>query len=312
MTGCGENGEEIIKRMKIMILGATGMLGHVLFSVLSGRSDLEVQGTGRTIEGFDRWFPPDLRGKIRGGVDAERFESVLGALEAVRPEVVVNCVGVIKQLPAGKDPLVSIAVNSLFPHLLARACREAGARMVHVSTDCVFSGEKGNYREEDRADASDLYGRTKLLGEVDSPGCVTLRTSIIGHELEGRHGLLEWFLAQEGKVKGFARAVFSGFPTVEMARIVAERVIPNEGLAGLYHVASAPIAKYDLLQLVAERYGKTIGIERDEEFACDRSLDASRFREATGYEPPAWSGLVARMHAHFQDSPLYRSRARMG
>jgi dTDP-4-dehydrorhamnose reductase len=296
----------------VLVLGAAGMLGHALFSLLSERDDLEVFATARATAGLDRWFPPALLERIRGGVDAERFDTVLQVLEAVRPDLVVNCVGVIKQLPAGKDPVVSIAVNALFPHLLARACGEAGARLVHVSTDCVFSGEKGNYREGDRADATDLYGRTKLLGEVESPGCVTLRTSIIGHELEGRHGLLEWFLAQEGKVKGFTRAVFSGFPTVEMARIVAERVIPNEKLEGLYHVASAPISKYDLLLLAAERYGKTIGIERDEEFACDRSLDASRFREATGYEPPAWPGLVARMHAHFQDSPLYGSRARMG
>ena len=297
---------------RVLVVGAAGMLGHVLFSGLSGRSDLEVHATARTAEGLDRWFPRDLLGKIRGGVDAERFDTVLRALEAVRPGVVVNCIGVIKQLPAAKDPVVSIAVNSLFPHLLARACAEAGARMIHFSTDCVFSGEKGNYREIDPPDAADLYGRTKLLGEVALPGCVTLRTSIIGHELSGRHGLVEWFLSQEGPVRGFDRAVFSGFPTVEMARIVAERVIPDAGLSGLYHVSSAPVTKYDLLRLVAKEYGKRIGIERDGEFACDRSLDSSRFREATGYEPPAWPELVAGMRAHFLDSPLYASRARMG
>ncbi len=297
---------------KILILGAAGMLGHILFSELSGRDDLGVFATARATEGLGRWFPPELLERIRGGVDAERFDSVLRTFEEVRPEVVVNCVGVVKQLPAGKDPVVSISVNALFPHLLARACAGAGARMIHISTDCVFSGERGKYRESDPPDAADLYGRTKLLGEVESRGCVTLRTSIIGHELGGRHGLLEWFLAQEGKVKGFARAVFTGFPTVEIARIVAERVIPNGELTGLYHLASAPISKYDLLRLVAERYGKTIGIEREEEFACDRSLDATRFREATGYDPPDWQELVSRMHAHFRDSTLYRSRAKMG
>ena len=296
---------------RILVVGAAGMLGHALFSLLSAQEDLEVHATARTAEGLDRWFPPDLLGKIRGGVDAGRFDTVLHALEAVRPDLVVNCIGVIKQLPAAKDPVVSISVNSLFPHRLARACTKAGARLVHVSTDCVFSGEKGNYRESDRPDAADLYGRTKLLGEVDIPGCVTLRTSIIGHELSGRHGLVEWFLAQEGPVKGFARAIFSGVPTVEMARIVAERILPYERLSGLYQVSSEPISKYDLLRLVAKEYGKRIGIERDEEFACDRSLDSSRFREATGYEPPAWPELVARMRAHFLGSPLYGSRARM-
>lgn len=296
----------------VLVLGAAGMLGHVLYSRLSERGNLEVKGSVRTVEGLARWFPPDLLGGIRGGVDAERFDTVLRALEAVRPDAVVNCIGVVKQRPEAKDPVASIAVNSLFPHLLARACAEAGARMIHVSTDCVFSGERGNYRESDPPDAADLYGRTKLQGEVDLPGCVTLRTSLIGHELSGRHGLVEWFLAQEGTVKGFARAVFSGVPTVEMARIVAERILPDDRLSGLYHVSSGPISKYDLLRLVAKEYGKRIGIERDEAFACDRSLDSSRFRGATGYDPPAWPELVAGMRAHFLDSPLYRTRARMG
>ncbi|MGA6994203.1 MAG: SDR family oxidoreductase [Candidatus Deferrimicrobiaceae bacterium] len=297
---------------KILVVGAAGMLGHVLFSELSGRSGLEVHATARTAEGLDRWFPPALLERIHGGVDAELFDTVLRALEAVRPDVVVNCIGVIKQIPAAKDPVVSISVNSLFPHLLAQVCTKAAVRLVQVSTDCVFSGEKGNYRESDRPDATDLYGRTKLLGEVDLPGCVTLRTSLIGHELAARHGLVEWFLSQQGTVKGFARAVFSGFPTVEMARIVAERILPNDRLSGLYHVSSEPISKYDLLWLVAKEYGIGIGIERDEEFSCDRSLDSSRFREMTGYEPPPWPELVARMRAHFRDSPLYGSRARMG
>ena len=296
----------------VLILGATGMLGHALFSRLAGRPEFTVFATVRGTEGLGRWFPPKLLRRIRGGVDAERFNTVVHVLEEIRPDVVVNCVGVIKQLPSAKDPIVTIAVNSLFPHLLARACGEAGIRMIHVSTDCVFSGEKGNYLESDLPDPTDLYGRTKLLGEVDSPRCVTLRTSIVGHELSGRHGLIEWFLAQEGSVRGFARAVFSGLPTVELAGIVAERVIPNEGLTGLYHVSSAPISKYELLRLVKEQYGKGIGIEREKTFACDRSLDSSRFREATGYQPPPWTEMVSRMHADFLQSPMYKSRGRMG
>jgi len=241
-----------------------------------------------------------------------RFDTVLRALDAVRPDLVVNCIGIVKQRPEAADPVASITVNSLFPHRLARACAEGGARLIHISTDCVFSGEAGSYRENDRPDAADLYGRTKLLGEVDAPGCVTLRTSLIGHELSGTHGLVEWFLSQRGTVRGFARAVFSGFPTVEMARIVADRIIPDRRLSGLYHLSSAPVTKYDLLRQVAKEYGKRIRIERDEEFVCDRSLDSSRFRGATGYEPPGWPALVAGMRAHFLDSPLYRSRARMG
>jgi len=297
---------------RILIVGAAGMLGHVLLSELSERDGMEVLGTVRTVEGLGRWFPADLLARIRGGVEAERFDTVRRALDATRPDLVVNCIGIVKQRSDARDPVISIRTNSLFPHLLARACTEAGARMIHIGTDCVFSGGRGGYREGDRPDPVDLYGRTKLLGEVETAGTVTLRTSLIGHELSARQGLVEWFLAQEGAVKGFARAVFSGFPTVEMARIVAERVVPNEGLTGIYHVSSAPIAKYDLLRLVAEEYGVRIGIDREEEFACNRSLDSSRFRESTGYEPPSWPELVARMRAHFLVSPFYRSRARMG
>jgi len=288
------------------------MLGHVLFSQLSGRPEFAVSATVRDAAGLDRWFPPDLLRRIHGGVDAERLDTVVRVLEEIRPDVVVNCVGVVKQQPLAKDPIVSIAVNALFPHLLARACGEAGVRMIHIGTDCVFSGEKGNYRESDPPDPADLYGGTKWLGEVDSPHCVTLRTSIIGHELSARHGLIEWFLAQEGSVRGFARAVFSGFPTVELAGIVAERVIPNEELTGLYHVSSEPVSKHELLRLVREQYGKKIRIERDEAFACDRSLDSSRFRKATGYQPPPWPAMVSRMHSDFLRSPLYKSRGRMG
>lgn len=297
---------------KVLILGATGMLGHTLFSMLSGRPEFAVFAAARGTKDPARWFPPGLLQRIRGGVDAERFDTVVRVLEEIRPDVVVNCIGVVKQLPLAKDPIAAITVNTLFPHRLARACGEAGIRMIHISTDCVFSGGKGNYFESDLPDATDLYGRTKLLGEVDTPRCVTLRTSIIGHELSGRHGLVEWFLAQEESVRGFARAVFSGFPTVELSGIVAERVIPNEGLTGLYHVSSAPISKYELLRLVMERYGKRIRIERDEAFVCDRSLDSTRFREATGYQPPPWPVMVSRMHADFLRSPLYKSRGRMG
>jgi dTDP-4-dehydrorhamnose reductase len=288
------------------------MLGHALFSLLDGRPEFTVFATVRGTEGLDRWFPPKFLQRIRTGVDAERFDTVVHVLEEIRPDVVVNCIGVIKQLPLAKDPIVTITVNALFPHLLARACGEAGIRMIHIGTDCVFSGEKGNYVESDLPGATDLYGRTKLLGEVDSPHCVTLRTSIIGHELSGRHGLLEWFLAQEGSVRGFARAVFSGLPTVVLAGVVAERVIPSEGLTGLYHVSSEPISKCELLCLVMEQYGKRIRIERDEAFVCDRSLDSSRFRKATGYKPPPWPEMVSRMHADFLRSPMYRSRGRMG
>ena len=197
---------------KILILGATGMLGHTLFTQFFGKDDLDVYATARSAEGLSQWFGPELLANIRGGVDANNPDFIMRVLDNVKPDVVINCIGIIKQLPVSKDPIASISINSLFPHKLAAACSVTGARMIHISTDCVFSGDKGNYIESDRPDATDLYGRTKALGEVDYADCVTLRTSIIGHELKGKYGLVEWFLRQEGKVKGFTNAYFFWFP----------------------------------------------------------------------------------------------------
>jgi dTDP-4-dehydrorhamnose reductase len=286
---------------KILILGATGMLGHTLFSRFSDRPDMDVRATVRSLDGLSRWFPPILLSKMQSGVDADNFDTIRNVLAGLKPDVVVNCIGIIKQLPEVQDPVVAVTMNALFPHKLARACKDVGARMIHISTDCVFSGNKGNYKESDFSDAADLYGRTKYLGEVAYPHCVTLRTSIIGHELKGKLGLIDWFLSQEGTVRGYTRAIYTGFPTVEMAKIIADYVIPDEQLHGLYHVSSDPISKFDLLHLVAKRYGKRIEIGRYEDFQCDRSLDSTRFRTDTGYAPPEWPELVDKMYLDFSD-----------
>jgi len=188
---------------------------------------------------------------------------------------------------------------------LAAICRSRKVRMIHISTDCVFDGSKGNYKEEDFSDAKDLYGRSKFLGEVSGKGCLTLRTSLIGHELKNKIGLIEWFMVQQGKIKGYTDAVFSGFPTVEMAHILGRYILPNDDMEGVYHVSSSPVSKYDLLKLVAETYGKKIVIEPYNEVRIDRSLDSERFRKVTGYDPPHWAELVERMHRHYVDSSCY-------
>lgn len=290
-----------MQNAKVVILGATGMLGHTLLTQFSERNNMDVHATVRSTEGLSRWFAAGLLVKVHGGVDADNFDSILRVLGEVRPDVVINCVGIIKQLPIAKDPVFSISINALFPHRLALACKAAGARLIHISTDCVFRGDKGHYTEADPSDADDLYGRSKFLGEVADPHCVTLRTSIIGHELTGGYGLIDWFLAQEGTVKGFTKAIYTGFPTVEMARIIADYVLPDKGLSGLCQVSSEPISKYDLLRLVAERYGKRIEIEPHDEFICDRSLESSRFRAITGYTPPPWPEMVDAMWRDYRE-----------
>ena len=285
--------------MRVLILGASGMLGHAMLRVLDETGQLEVYGTLRS-DAAKRFFPPRLVGRLRSGVDAEHQDVLTRLFSELRPAVVVNCVGLVKQLDEANDPLRAIPVNAMLPHRLARLCELVGARLVHISTDCVFSGEKGDYRETDRVDATDLYGLSKYLGEVDYPHAITLRTSIIGPELNGAQGLIGWFLQQRETCQGFTRAVFSGLPTVVLAQMVRDVIIPRTELHGLYHVAASPITKFDLLQLVAEAYGKSIRIIPVDSPVIDRSLNAGRFRAATGYVAPQWPELIATMHSYFR------------
>lgn len=280
--------------MKILVLGVSGMLGNAMFRVLSENAEIEVFGTARS-SSVQRYFAPEMSKKIIAGVDVENQDALTHVFAKVKPQVVINCIGLIKQLAVADDPLQALPINAMLPHRLARLCELGSARLIHISTDCVFAGTKGDYRESDPADATDLYGKSKHLGEVTYPHTITLRTSIIGHELSSSHALLGWFLAQEGQVKGYTKAIFSGLPTVELARVVRDVVLPRSELSGLSHVASAPIAKYDLLKLIADVYGKKIEIIPDDALVIDRSLNAERFKDATGYVAPPWPELVKRM-----------------
>lgn len=281
---------------RVLVLGATGMLGHTVLRLLAASAGIEVHGTARSADAARR-LPEALRPRVQTGIDATDMDALARCIARIRPALVVNGVGIVKQLAAADDPLVSIPVNALLPHRLAALCRDAGARLVHVSTDCVFSGARGGYTEDDAPDPQDLYGRSKLLGEVDAPGVLTLRTSIIGPELGSAQGLVGWLLNAAGPVRGYTRAIFSGLPTVELARVLRDVVLPRPQLQGLYHLSAAPISKHELLGLVARAYGKAIDIVPSDTPVIDRSLDSGRFRAATGYAPPDWPELVRRMHA---------------
>jgi dTDP-4-dehydrorhamnose reductase len=285
--------------MRILILGGDGMLGHQLFKTLSARHDARVtlrQGLLAYKE-FNLFSAENAYERVEVG-SLDRLIDVLGEF---RPEAVVNAVGIVKQRSAAKEDIPSLEINSLFPHRLGGLCKAAGMRLVHMSTDCVFSGRKGKYRENDSSDAEDLYGRTKYLGEVDDSHCMTLRTSIIGEELSRRQGLLEWFLAQRGSVQGFRNAIFSGFTTLELSRII-ERILteyPEKG--GLYHVSSDPISKFDLLTLIKQEMGLGIEIIPTEEPRVDRSLDSARFRREFNYTPPTWEGMIRELHMNLKE-----------
>jgi dTDP-4-dehydrorhamnose reductase len=278
----------------VLVLGASGMLGHAVMRYFSDSPGYSVVGSARSANSLHR-LPQELQIRITCGVDADNMDGLSELIARVRPNVVINCIGLIKQLPQSGDPVAAITINSLLPHRLLRLCDKTAARLIHVSTDCVFSGTRGMYREDDVADASDMYGRSKLLGELSEQGAVTLRTSIIGPELAGTHGLLAWFLSQRGRVKGFSRAIFSGLPTFELARVIRDFVLPRTDMLGLYHVSAKPISKHDLLCLIAQTYDLPISIEPDSALVIDRSLDSSRFQLLTGYVAPAWPDLVRAM-----------------
>ncbi len=281
---------------RVLVFGASGMLGNAVLRDFAAQPDLTVRGTVRSGRAA-ALLPAELHDRLLSGVDVTSTDDLMSAMAAAQPDVVINCVGVVKQLASASDPLEALPINALLPHRLARLCGLAGARLIQPSTDCVFSGKTGGYVEGDFADAGDLYGRSKFLGEVDYPHAITLRTSIIGHELSGARSLVDWFLSQEGLVKGFGKAVFSGLPTVELARIMREHVIPNPDLRGVYHVSAPPIDKLTLLRLVAEVYDKDIEIVPSDDVIIDRSLDSGRFRDATGFTPKDWPALVAAMRA---------------
>lgn len=281
--------------MKILVLGASGMLGNAMFRVLAAAPGLDVYGSLRSTD-KPRGFSSLLEKRLLSGVNAEVPASVINALEMVQPQQVVNCIGLVSQLALARDHRALDAINTRFPRQLARMCEATGVRLVQVSTDCVFSGTRGGYRENDVPDAEDAYGKSKLLGEIDESHAITLRTSLIGRQLAGNHGLLEWFLAQQGTIHGYSKAVFSGLPTVEFAKVVRDHVIPRMDLSGIYHVASRPISKLDLLRLIASTYGKTIKIVPYASVVTDRTLNESRFRAATGYTSPAWPMLVRHMY----------------
>lgn len=283
--------------MNVLVLGASGMIGSAMFRVLSERIEWTVFGTLRSEEA-KHFFPSKAACNLLHGVDIALPDNLLRVFSRVQPDVVVNCIGLTKHHKESDDALQAIPINALFPHRLAELCAVAQARLVHVSTDCVFSGAKGSYKEADVSDAQDVYGKAKFLGEVHYPHSVTLRTSTIGHELQSQYGLLEWFLAQQGQCKGYRNAIFSGLPNTVFAQLVRDLVIPRSDLSGLYHVGASPISKYDLLHLIADVYGKSTVIAPDDQLMIDRSLNSERFSFTTGYVAPAWSELIKSMHAY--------------
>lgn len=276
---------------KILVLGVTGMLGHVLFRELN-HLGYNVVGTARDVSRFTSFFSKEEMNRIRSGVDATDFDTITRTFAAVQPDFVVNCIGIVKQLPISKDPLISITLNSQLPHRISMLARTSKAKFIQISTDCVFNGKKGDYTESDPSDAEDLYGRTKFLGEVDYPHCITLRTSIVGNEILTSRSLIDWFLSQNSPVDGFVNALYSGLTTLEMVNVIEHIMTDCVQLSGVYHVSSEYISKYDLLNLCRRHFSHNIEIKKNTEYVLDRTLNSDRFRKESGYRIPDWDSMI--------------------
>lgn len=282
------------KKKRIVILGGAGMLGHKLYQIYRDRFDVYATVRG-PYSSYSRYNIFD-KNCIIENLDVLDYDKVTGVLGDLQADVVINCIGIIKQLDAAKDPILSIKINSLLPHQLANICSQNNSRFFHISTDCVFNGKKGMYTEDDLSNAEDLYGKTKFLGEVNRENCLTFRTSIIGRELSTKNGLVEWFLNnREGKVKGFKKAIYTGFTTIAISKIIENMINNFPGLSGMYQVSSEPIDKFSLLRIIRVKFNLDIDIEPETQITIDRSLDSSRFRSETGFRPQTWEQMISEM-----------------
>ena len=288
------------KRQKILILGANGMLGSAMFYKLSEDTNLDVFGTIRNAN-LKFFFKKSMCTRLVINADAQNFKSIEKIIQKMHPDIIINCIGIIMQKNDVENLLKTIPINSLFPHQLHLIANKIGARLILISTDCVFDGKKGGYSEEDVETCKDLYGRSKLLGEIhDSSNVVTIRTSIIGHEFGQGNSLINWFLSRNDEINGYTKAIFSGFPTNALAEIIRDNFILKPNMHGLFHVSSKPISKYDLLKLVAKTYGKEININKSEELIVDRSLSHNKLKNITGFSPDNWKTLIQSMKSFYE------------
>lgn len=292
---------------QVLIFGASGKIGHSLFLGLSKHRNYQVKGTVRN-ESIYKLIPKQYHQDLIPNIDVFDLELVGKVVSKNKPSIIINAVGLVKQEESVNDVRISFPINSLWPHELSRIALANNAHVIQLSSDCVYSGNRGGYTEQDIPDPHDVYGQTKWLGELAQEHCTTIRTSTIGHELNTNHGLVNWFLSQEGVVKGFTNAIYSGFPTVELANIFTNYLIPNlTQLPRLLHIASNPISKYDLLKKIATKYQKKVTITPVNEPHCDRSLSSDLFNKITNYQPPSWDQLINSMYMNYLESEIYEN-----
>lgn len=277
--------------MRILVLGATGMLGHTIYKFLNQSDEIECYGSIRNTKDKE-FFDSHLSKKTRIFNDFNNLKKLEKFIKKIKPQIILNCIGLIKQRDNSDNQPEAIFINSLLPHQISKVCNELGIRFIHFSTDCVFSGRKGNYKESDLPDARDIYGLSKFMGEINGKNNLTIRTSIIGHELKNSLGLLEWFLGEKKDIKGYSRAIFSGLTTLEVSRFLLDHIFKNNKIYGVYHLASEPITKLKLLKIINNVYKCKKNIISSSSLKINRSLDGSKLIEVTKYKVPNWEEMI--------------------
>ena len=288
---------------RVLVVGGSGMLGHRLVLELAGRPGLDVHATVRhPVPG-----PFRAAGAVyHEGIDLSAGTALVARVLAdLRPDIVINAVGAIKQKDLATNIDQTYFLNGTLPHALASLNPNAAARVIHVSTDCVFQGDRGGYRQDETPDATDLYGRSKAVGELNYGGHLTLRTSIVGFELGGHLGLVSWFFKQPtgSRVHGYVNARYSGVTTGELSRTIAAAIVGNAPANGMWHVASEPISKFDLLSRINTAFALGHTLVPEEALRIDRTLNDAPWREATGTTRPSWDALVKDLQADWRDRP---------
>lgn len=289
------NSSEEHSKKRILILGGAGTLGHKLWQIIPQKfADTYV--SVRKSKDFYAKTGLFSNDKVIDFLDLRDLPKLEKVLDDLKPDIILNCAGITLRSKEAKSEVSNIAVNALLPNKLADWCLHNNSRLIHFSTVCVFSGKTGNYDEESVPDAQDLYGRTKILGEVNKPCSLVLRSSFIGRELFGGAELLEWFLSQKGKtIRGYRNAVFTGLTTNYLAGLVVKLIAEFNDLSGIYNVSSETISKYDLLKLMKEAYNLDVEIQPYDEFECKRDLNGEKFNKAVGFKCPTWKELMADM-----------------
>jgi dTDP-4-dehydrorhamnose reductase len=279
---------------KILILGATGLLGNTLLKYFSSKKNFKCCGAIR--KNSDIAKLKNIKNIKLYKINYKNKKNIQKVFNKIKPNIIINCIGVVKQVTYKKQLSEIVRVNSFLPHHLAELINlQRKIRFIHFSTDCVFLGTKGNYKEIDMPDAYDVYGRSKLLGELSYPNTLTLRTSIIGHELKTNYSLLNWFLSQNKTIEGYKNAFFSGLSALEVAKFLDKFVIPNKKIKGLFHLSGKVISKYDLLNLIKAVYKKDIKININRKMKIDRSLNSNSLKRITGYKPKSWNKIIKEM-----------------